>query len=385
MGRRSGCHEGRICALAAGLVVVLIGVAGCGEDMDPPPGACFDDKDCKAFQACAFGPSSEPPVGTFPATADANAELDANQIKSNDASENSDADVDASWTPLRGYGRCACRSDRCGGHEACTSESAGGSCISVQCSRPNDCPPGHSCLNGSCYDLAGVCSSADTCRVPSDLRSRLEISCSSTCRSAVKLAADVRWPSPLIVSDEARLLRPHPYESVPDVEALSFEWTPPPSDGWSLLIVTDRIVSSSTEVDKVAKWYAYLPNSSANARSLSAVWSDGTSANVAVVSEKDILPFGIYYATALHIRLGVPISASPQVPFRVGPWPRMGEICDRAIDRFTQCDRPDRPQACFDGQCRVICVSHDDCADHLGISGLCSLPDEHGLRFCPTE
>lgn len=365
------------------LLALSLCFQACLLDDASPPGLCFDDKDCQTHQACVLSQLDDPLVpgdnGSLDAGKDAHSEEDAA------AGPFPDGGYDAgSSQPRRRYGRCECRSDRCGPQQACTTESARGSCIPVGCSSPADCSAGQTCLSGSCYDLAASCTAEAMCRVPTAIRKRFDVSCSGTCRSAVKSMADIVWPLKKPTTRDARLLRPQLYETVQDSSALVFEWTPPPDDGWSMLIVTTRIVLTESDIARAAKWYAYIPNKLAGPTDHAATWSDGVGPDGEAGTPPDALPPGMYYATVLHMREGAPTSASAQVPFRVGPWPDVGAPCDDALDRFAGCERPDRPQACFESECRVLCLSHDDCADHLGVSNLCGLPDAQNFRFCPT-
>jgi len=371
-----------------------------GEDtqVGPDDGRCFRDRDCRDYQVCFV-----PPIPREAGSDDAAAGRDASLRDDAGAAANvKDASIDAdAGTQMDGgtqatdttrdggmhrasapTGFCICSTKKCGIHSFCDQETKYGECVEPICRSNKDCGKGEACTLGRCFDLNGACESEDDCEVPGTIKKTFTMDCTKTCRILVDDEALV-YPAFYKASRVLQLYSPGRWDELTQGK-VRFSWEAPPDGAWSMLIVTDRLVTE--RLAAAAKWVAYIPNDGSQDPVSTARWADGfTVENGEAVAQSVPLVPGSYYAFALHIREGKVEAASVEVPFRIdSTWPNPGLPCDTRKDIFADCRHPDRPQGCIDGECRVLCASHADCIEYVGGAdpAFCGVPNANGYRVC---
>jgi hypothetical protein len=148
-----------------------------------------------------------------------------------------------------------------------------------------------------------------------------------------------------------------------DQQEILFAWEAPGAA--VILLVFAARPQSTDDMPQKAIWGTMLPASSTGL----ARWADGVA-----------IHGGMWQATLDPAPTNVPlylviqamqdfdlVAVSPLVSFYVGTgapsagaWPAPGDPCSPDLSR-SDCENPARAQLCFEGQCRILCASHDDC------------------------
>jgi hypothetical protein len=253
----------------------------------------------------------------------------------------------------------SCDSHLCPTQQECTSPT--GECVTVQCGKVVTCQQATSICDvygNTCYPANGSCVTVADCPRFSDrLRQYAETSCSDGfCRLSVPMELPGLPAPPAHVT----VLRPTPGMSFGSQSDMVFDWV---SDGHpAIALVFQRVPTGDHPAIDDAIWGVSITAKHPTVLS----WRDGFEIQGGTWLSGPgippvVQPLYFYVQTVANGQL---VAAGPLVPFIVGGrWPQPGDPCPDEGALPSTCASPIAPLICFGGQCRIRCLSNNDCAN----------------------
>jgi len=347
---------------------------------------CATSSDCQPGHQCIFTPATDDAgaVAASPPVDD-----DGGSVDGTPGDDGGEPQMPPTPLPRAGLCSPACDDAECNKMDRTACNSPTGVCAPADCSLYFGCldPSRQLCdiIEHGCYPEDGAC--GDTgCPTFDGREAQVDHIYCDTASRTCKLAPN---PLPIIPGlgkvDPVTVFSPVPGTSFPDAAHVNFDWQPPGTA--TILLVLDDIPASASSVLDHAVWALGLP-ADADAH---AHWNDGVDV-VADVWTTSVSPPPLgkpLYLVVESVHFTTLEAISPIIPFSVGRlWTLPGDACISDGTLPGPCENPGVPQACVDGQCRLLCASQRDCLDATnGMLG-CSPPQSIGtngrpiIRFC---
>jgi hypothetical protein len=266
-----------------------------------------------------------------------------------------------------------CDPARCGADEDCAMgpRSLSAYCLPVACGPNNPCAaPGTFCETfvHDCYPLNGTCTAVADCPTFDDAVTKENALTCSDGFCALAVSAPPSLSAPLAGAIDVR--GPASGKVFPTEADVQFTWK---DAGAPVLVMVYTAAPQSVEDLGGAIWGAAL------ATGTTVAWSEGHAVAGGVWGAG---PGAAPTATTLYLivealRDGAIVGLSSTVVFQVGGggWKQPGDACTAEGTIAGECFNAAIPQACIQGECRVLCASPRDCLVYPQTADLaCDLP-----------